>query len=130
MNKVSIRSERTNVLVWEGSEMCRCIGEEYFSSWRDWRYGARKHQCLLAKASKAAHLICKAGWYTPQAEVKHRSKTFGQWLSDYRQLFAVFFTNESQVPWLPWKKQANLGEAQGKAEEQWKKRNYPNSNRF
>lgn len=84
----------------------------------------------MAKASKAAHLICKAGWHTPQAEVKHRSKTLGQWLSDHRQLFAAFFTNESQVGWLPWEKQTNLEEAQAKAEEPWKKRNYPNCDRF
>ena len=61
-------------------------------------------------------MVCKGGWHAPQAEVKHGSKMLSQWLSDHRQLFAAFFTNESQVLWLPREKQANLEAAQGKAE--------------
>lgn len=97
--------------------MCGCIGEEYFLSQGYWRYGARKHSGLLAKASEAACSVCKAGWHAPQAEVKHRSKPLRWWLSGLRQLFAAFFTNESQVLWLPQEKEANLEAAQGKAEE-------------
>jgi len=97
--------------------MCGCIGEEPFLSRRGWRYGARRHQGLSAKASESACSVCKAGGHAPQAEVKRRSKTLSRWLSDHRQLFAAFFTNESQVLQLPWEKRANLAAAQGKAEE-------------